>query len=610
MPLLRLLVLSVTFLLSACASGPPPAQPVARGDHAAVKQQLQAFINQQMQAERVAGLSIALIDDQQTVAAWGQGWADANAKRPADGQTLYRMGSISKLFTNTAAMQLVAQQRLALDAPLQQVLPWFHLGDEQAAAPITLRQLMTHHSGLPRDTDSGMWMDTAVAPATDFRAMLRGLADEPRAAPPGLVLAYSNIGLDLVGAAVEAASGRSFEEQMQTAVLQPLGMHTASFGTRAPDHPLMATGHLRGVAQKEPALRDVPAGGLSASVSDMARFVAMQFAAGRNAGGEVVLPQAEWAEMLRPQNANVPLDADLRIGLGWMFSTFGMDTVKGGGPVAHHAGATFYFRSQLMVLPEQRLGVVVAANDGAALSVVNRVAQRALALLLEAKTGFRQSAPEPGFRPAPQPWSDAQRSAVHRACLGDYATLAGPVTIVAKSSDLKAVMGAGEQTLELQEGEDGRLGLRYRVLGLWTVNLGPLGELGLRCEKVAGRDVLIGVVDGQRLLVGERLPARVALPAAAASWVGRYQQRRVPGEVSTASNVQVWQAGGRLWVGYTIHPAFGGQKVRTMLWPESDTRARLIGPLADTGPVVTLQPRPGQPPLIRFSGAVFEREAP
>ncbi|EHR72375.1 penicillin-binding protein, beta-lactamase class C [Burkholderiales bacterium JOSHI_001] len=610
MLLLRSIALSAACLLTACASVPPPAQPVARGDFAAVKQQLQAFIAQQMNAERVAGLSIALVDDQQAIAAWGQGWADVRTKRPADGQTLYRMGSISKLFTDTAAMQLVAQRRLALDAPIQQVLPWFHLGDEQADAPITLRQLMTHHSGLPRDSDGGMWVDPAVAPATDFRTMLRGLADEPRAAPPGLAMAYSNIGLDLVGAALEAASGRAFEDQLQAAVLKPLGMHSAYVGTGVSDDPKMATGHLRGVAQQEPALRDVPAGGLSASVDEMAKFVAMQLAGGHNGMGEVVLPRREWAEMLRPQNTDVPLDADLRVGLGWMFSTFGMDTVKGGGPVAHHAGATFYFRSQLMMLPEQRLGVVVAANDGAALGVVNRVAQRALALMLEAKTGIPQPVPEPGFRPALQAWPDAQRAAVHRACLGDYATVAGPVTIKAQGPDLKAVMGAAEQTLELREGEGGRLGLRYRVLGLWSANLGPLGDLGLLCERVAGRDVLIGVMDGQRMLVGERLPARGPLPTAAAAWVGRYRQQRLPGEVPTARDVQVSVADGRLWVGYTIHPAFGGQRVRTLLRPESDTRARLVGPLADTGPVVTLQPQPGQPPLIRFSGAVFERESP
>ncbi len=603
----RLVAVVLALALAACASLPPPPQPVVRGDMAAVQRQLQAYIAQQLDAERVMGLSVALVDDQQVLAAWGAGWADAAGQRPADADTLYRMGSISKLFTDTAAMQLVAQQRLALDAPIQHTLPWFRLADDGGRA--TLRQLMTHHSGLPRDRAGGMWLAAAPAPEADFRAMLRQLHDEPAAAPPGLAFGYSNIALDLVGAAVEAASGRSFEDQLQATVLAPLGMRDAVFSTALPTHPAMATGHLRRQPQPEPALRDLPAGGLVASVAEMARFVSMQFAQGRNAQGEVVLPQPQWAEMLRVQNADVALDADLRMGLGWMFSTFGNDTVKGGGPVAHHAGATFYFRSQLMMLPQHRLGVVVASNDGNAGALVNRVAQRALALLLEAKAGLRQPPPQPGFTPARQPWSDAQRAAVHAACVGDHATLAGPVNISVQGRELRASLRADEQMLELREGEDGRLGLRHRVLGLLPVSLGPLDGLGLRCERVAGRDVLIGVLDGQRMLVGQRLPPPEPLPAAAAAWVGRYRARLPPGEVASAEAIEVQTRAGRLWVGWRLHPAFGGQPQHALLRPESDTRARMIGPLADTGPVIRLEPRPGQTPLMHFSGWVFEREA-
>ena len=611
MTLTRLLTLILTVLLSACASLPPPPQPVARGDYAAVQRQLQAYITQQLDQRQVMGLSIALVDDQQLVAAWGHGWADAKAQRPADGHTLYRMASISKLFTSTAAMQLVAQQRLSLDAPIQQTLPWFQLADAQASARITLRQLMTHHSGLPRDTAGGMWLTQPPAPVQDWRAMLRQLAGEMPDAPPGLAMGYSNVALDLVGAAVEAASGQPFEDHLQRAVLAPLGMQQARFSTGTVDDPAMAVGHHQRVAQTEPHLRDVPAGGLVASVSDMARFIAMQFADGRNAQGQAVLPPAQWAEMLRPQNADVPLDLDLRTGLGWQLSTFGMDTVKGGGPVAHHAGATFFFRSQLMVLPEQRLGVLVAANDSNAQTLVNQVAQRALALMLEAKTGIRQSPPEPGFIPSDQPWPDAQRQAVHQACIGDYTTVAGPVAIRAQGNGLQARLGLDGQALEMREGQNGRLGLRYRLLGLLPVALGPLAAFGFSCERLAGRDLLVGTVDGQRLLVGERLPPAPPLPEGAAAWAGRYRQRLAPGELVMTGAVQVELADGRLWVSFNLHPAFGGQRVRTLLWPESPTRARLLGPLVGTGGVIQLQPPAGgEPPIVRFSGSVFDRVAP
>lgn len=125
---------------------------------------LEAFIAQEMRRYKIAGLSIALVDDQQTVWVHGAGWADQVATRPAGPDTLYRMGSVSKLFADTAAMQLVAQGRLDLDAGIEQALPSLHIRTDWGDAPITPRQLMTHHSGLPRDIlrEAGRVGDDAV----------------------------------------------------------------------------------------------------------------------------------------------------------------------------------------------------------------------------------------------------------------------------------------------------------------------------------------------------------------------------------------------------------------------------------------------------------------
>lgn len=596
-------ILATGLLLAGCASAPPPPEPVLRDDLAAVQRQLQAYIGHEMAARKLAGLSIALVDGPRTVWSRGFGWADAAARVPAGPDTLYRVGSISKLFTDTAAMQLVAQGRLALDAPVQHTLPWFRIGSAwPEAGPITLRQLMSHHAGLPRDTSGGMWLKEAPPPERDFRAMLRELAGTQVDAPPGLVFGYSNVGLDLVGAMVEAASGEPFEARLQHAVLDPLGLHGARFSAAPPVLPAMARGHFKGEPQDEPALRDVPAGGLSASVTDLARFVSAQFA-----GGATLLPEAERRAMLQRQFADAALDADFRVGLGWMLTTFGADSVHGGGPVAHHAGATFYFRSQLMMLPDHGLGVVVAANDGAAGEVVNRVAQRALALLLEARTGIRQTAATPGFEPAGQPWSAAQWQALRAACAGDYMTLAGPVSLRESGGRLKAL--AGETELELREGAEGRFGLGYRVLGLLPVSLGPLASMGFECRRIEGRQVLLAVQDGERLLAGERLP-EARLPAEAEAWPGRYRPRLLPGEVGTLAppgEVRVLRAGGRLWVEYRLHPAFGGAPLRVPLQPLGPDSARLVGPLADTGPVLQRVSEPGVPPRVRFSGWTFER---
>lgn len=578
-----------------CASAPPVPQPVAPGDEAAVIRQLQAYVEHELAARHLAGVSLALVDDQRVVWAHGAGRADAATGRAATPQTLYRMGSVSKLFTDTAAMQLVAQGRLALDAPLQQALPEWRIGSRWPEVPITLRQLMTHHAGLPRDRLGGMWGH----PVDDFRNVTLWMADEQAIAPAGQSFSDSNLGLDLVGLAVERAAGRRFEDQVKAAVLQPLGMDEAGFSTGPADRPAMARGHLRGEPRDEPELRDVPAGGLNASVLDVARFLSMQFADGRNAQGQVVLPAAERAEMLRVQNAGVPLDAGFEIGLGWLFTTFGADTVHGGGPVAHHSGATFHFRSMVMMLPAQRLGVVVASNDGAAGPFVNALAQRALALLLEARTGQRQPPRVPGYVPAPAPWTPDQR----QACVGEWPALGDRLVVALDGARLRARLG--EREFDLLEGEDGALGLRLRLGGLIPVSLGELAQVGVQCRRLAGRDLLLARLDGQHLVLAERLPPPDPASAAALQpLAGRYRPVPAAGEVPSIDDATLEWQGGRLWLTARLVPALGGQRVRFPLVADGPGRARVLGPWADGGQAVTLQPE------VRASGWRFERVAP
>ena len=589
-------------MLAACGTAPPAAEPVPLGDYRAVTRQLETFIEQQARSSKVAGLSIALVDDQRVVWAHGTGWADAAAQRPAGPDTLYRMGSISKLFTDVAAMQLVVRGRLNLDAPLQQALPSFGIPGRQGDAPITARQLMDHHAGLTRDVQGGMW----GKPVGDFRTMVDRLTQEDALLPPGLMFSYSNVGLTVLGTVVERLSGQPFEAHMQAAVLSPLGMYDSSFSAAVPDAPLMARAYLSGELQDEPSLRDVPAGGLTASVTDMARFISMVFAQGRNAEGETVLPPPQIAEMLRVQNGDVPLDVGFNQGLGWMLSTFDRNTVHGGGPVAHHSGATFYFRSQLMLLPAHRVGVIVASNDSAAGDAVNRIAQRALALMLEAKTGVRQAEPVPGYRPSSKPWSDGTR----QACVGEYLTPAGVVNIDRNGDGLR--VRVADRSLEAVEGEEAWAGLRYKLAGLIPVSLGMLSDLGVQCRTVNGRAVLVGRLDGQELMIGDRLPpTQAALPPSYATLVGRYEPVLLPGERATLESVEVQVDGGRLWAQARLAKAFGGQTTpRLPMRAVSDDEALLIGPLAEGGEIVRRRRGEDGGEQLVAAGSTFRKVSP
>jgi CubicO group peptidase (beta-lactamase class C family) len=584
-------------LLAACTTAPPQPVDVPRGDYEAVRRQVQALIASDMRAHEVTGLSIALVDDQRVVWAFGSGWADQAAQRPADAQTVYRMGSISKLFTDMAALQLAEAGKLALDAPIQQALPDFRIQSRYGAAPVTPRQLMTHHAGLPRDLAYRMW-GAATQP---LQQRVADVANESTQSPPGLHLAYSNVGVTVLGAAVENVGGQPFETLMQQRLFTPLGMRQASFSAAVPALREMSLAYRNGKPAEEPPLNDVPAGGLNASVLDLAQFMKMVFADGRSPEtSSAVLPPAALREMLRPQNAGVPLDLGFNIGLGWMLSTLGGEPIEGAGPVAHHGGATVNFRSQMILLPEHKLGVIVAANSAGATPVVNRVAQRTLALALQAKAGIRQADPAADASPD-APWAPEKLQAL----VGDYTTTAGFVHVERDGDQLFTRIDG--RRMDLVPCANGELRLRYRVLGLWSVPLGELNRVRLSLRTVAGRQLLVARIGTQSLRVGERLPPARPLPPELQALAGTYEPELAPGEFGTVDRVVVSQDAGRLLAQVQLR----GEKlapVRQVLQPVNDKEALVLDTLADVGEVVRVE-RSGANPVIRGPGYRWHRVA-
>jgi CubicO group peptidase (beta-lactamase class C family) len=149
--------LSAVLIGSVLALAQPGIPP--RGDYAAVVAALKPFIEQQMADKKLPGLSIAVVDDQEIVWAAGFGFADTKARTPATADTVYRIGSVSKLFTDIGIMQLVERGALNLDAPITEYLPDFHPRNP-FGTPITLRQLMSHQSGLLREPPVGNYFET------------------------------------------------------------------------------------------------------------------------------------------------------------------------------------------------------------------------------------------------------------------------------------------------------------------------------------------------------------------------------------------------------------------------------------------------------------------
>lgn len=573
---------------------PPRPEMLARGDYSYTKKYMSWLINKEMKKNDVTGLSIALVYDQKVVWSEGFGYADKVGNVPATPETVYRVGSISKLFTATAVMQLAEQGIIDIDKPLQSYLPEFSIKSRFTdTGPITPRSIMTHHSGLPSELLKGMWNKSPEP----FENEVKLLRDEYAAYPPNYVYSYSNVGVTILGHALEKVSGHDFSTHLTISLLQPLGMAHSKFDP-APDHSLLAAkAYRKGAEADELPLRVVPAGGLNSTVLDLSRFMKMVFAGGR-VGERQIIKTETLAEMLHPQNADVPLDLDLRIGLGWFLGSLSGIDVKKTGPVAQHDGGTLYHRSQMIVLPEQKLGVVVLSNSATAGEVVCNVATEALKLAFEAKSGIRQHAQKQvKQRTGSLPKENLQ------AYEGRYATIAGVINVTRQADYLRTeVMG---KAVRLVPRVDGLLGLQYRLLGLFPISLGQMDYDGFSVACVAGHDILKVRSLGQELLLGERIKL-VPIPEKWVRRTGEYEIINRDDDAVLIDNLCLRQDNGLLIMDYTV-PLFLDGRMGKAITPLSDTEAITYGLGRNMGETIRVV-NVGSEELLRYSGYLLRKK--
>jgi CubicO group peptidase (beta-lactamase class C family) len=187
----------------AAAPGDQSATVAPAGIYEKVAAELGQMIGQEMQKHHLPAVSIVLVDDQQPVWAQGFGFADPVQKISASAGTIYRVGSVSKLFTDTAIMQLVERGELNLDAPIQQYLPDFH-PKNPFGKPITLRELMSHRSGLVREPPVGHYFDSTDP---SLAATINSLNSTTLIYPPESHIKYSNAAIAAVGYVLSGGRG-------------------------------------------------------------------------------------------------------------------------------------------------------------------------------------------------------------------------------------------------------------------------------------------------------------------------------------------------------------------------------------------------------------------
>jgi len=265
-----------------------PAGP----NHEAAAKQLARAIVTELKDKGIRALSISLVDDQQIVWAAGFGLADAKCQVPATAQTVYRAGSVSKLFTDLAIMRLVEQGKLGLDEPVTLYLPEF-APRNRFGKPITLRQLMAHRSGLVREAPVGHYFDPTEPSLADA---VHSLNSTELVYEPETRTKYSNAAIATVGYVLERAQNQAYARYMEQVWLAPLGMRKSGFLLTPALSVDVAKAEMwtyEGRTFEAPTfpLGTPPAGNLYTTVVDLGRFLSFLFSGGRGTDGLLVQPE-------------------------------------------------------------------------------------------------------------------------------------------------------------------------------------------------------------------------------------------------------------------------------------------------------------------------------
>ncbi len=288
------LCLAVLFFakgITAMADDRPSAQAAAAPDYAFVIDKLKSAIRYEVEQKRLPAFSISLVDDDQVIWAEGFGFQDANRQVPATAETVYRVGSVSKLFTDIAVMQLVEERKLDLDAPVQKYLPEFQPRNP-FGIPITLRRLMSHRSGLVRESPVGNYFDPDEP---SLAATVASLNQTSLVYKPDMKTKYSNAAIAVVGAVLEGQLDVSHPERVRRMILDPLKMTDSSFVVTSAVKPKLATGWMRtydGRRFEAPTflLGTGPAGNLYSNVLDLSKFLVCMFHQGKTETGRILKP--------------------------------------------------------------------------------------------------------------------------------------------------------------------------------------------------------------------------------------------------------------------------------------------------------------------------------
>jgi CubicO group peptidase (beta-lactamase class C family) len=328
------------------------------------EKELVAVLQEMIARWGIPGLAVGIVEGDEIVCVKEFGVQSLQTRAPVTLDSIFCITSVSKVFVATAVMQLVEHGKLDLDAPLVQYLPYFQLDDE-GCRQITIRQMLSHTSGMP-DMDENEYNEFMAQPEWDdgsAERYVRGLSSRKLIAAPGERFRYSNIAYNVLGDMIAKVSGQTFETYMREHILLPSGMPNSSFLLADVRPDLLAIPHLRtpemAVNPRYPYHRaDAPASFLHTTIIDMCHWGITCLKLGTYCGQSILSP-ASYARMWTPvaDRGNPRPDIYEDMGLGWTLGHF--KDVK----TVSHGGMGFGWSDFLLILPEKNRAAAILCNE-------------------------------------------------------------------------------------------------------------------------------------------------------------------------------------------------------------------------------------------------------
>ncbi len=395
-----------------------------------------------MRGNHIPGLSIGIVDNEATVVLRGYGYADTEGSIPAAPDTVFTAYSIAKVFTALETVRLAAEGMVDLDAPLVHALPeWPTVGRWEESEPVTIRHLLSHRGGLPRN--SNYRGSLAESGPDTLRLQVASLEQAWAAYPAGSRYKYSNVGFNVLGRLIELHRGEPFAEYMTGQVLPALGLERSTFLLGLlPEDTVVATGYEYYQGTYYPYqphdITQLASGNLRTSAADLTAFMKAVLAAGQTAGdvplGPEILDSTYEVQFARSEDPQ-------RNGLGWMTSE-----EAAGELMVWHQGGDVDANALVAMLPHSGLGVCILTNcgsfDGSAL----------VGLAVDIFGAMREDGS--GEAGAQSALVAAAESADPRQVTGRYIAFGDVVEILVGAGELKARWGPATLRLQLVGGTE------------------------------------------------------------------------------------------------------------------------------------------------------------